>query len=43
MELAAPLAVSTVQDFLKTKTSIEVVRFVCFSSNDYEVYQKLIG
>ncbi len=40
IELAAPLAIDTVQEFLASETSIEEVRFVCFSGEDYEVYQQ---
>ncbi|UCH63058.1 MAG: O-acetyl-ADP-ribose deacetylase [Fidelibacterota bacterium] len=39
IELAAPIAVGTVQDFLADETAVEEVRFVCFSSEDYAVYQ----
>ena len=40
IELAAPIAIGTVQDFLADETSIEEVRFVCFSGEDYAVYQQ---
>lgn len=40
IELAAPIAIGTVQDFLADETSIEEVRFVCFSGEDYTVYQQ---
>ncbi len=40
IELAAPLAINTVQEFIKDESSIEGVRFVCFSGEDYAVYQR---
>jgi O-acetyl-ADP-ribose deacetylase (regulator of RNase III) len=43
MDLAAPLAVETVREFLKTPSSLQVVRFVCFSEKDFEVYERLLG
>lgn len=39
IERAAPIAIGTVQDFLTDETSIEEVRFVCFSTDDYAVYK----
>ena len=40
IELAAPIAIGTVQDFLAGESSLEEVRFVCFSSDDYAVYRQ---
>lgn len=40
IEQAAPIAIGTVQDFLADETSIEEVRFVCFSPGDYAVYEQ---
>lgn len=37
---ASRIALSTVIDYLKDHSDIAVVRFVCFSSSDYEVYQQ---
>ncbi len=37
---AAPIAIGTVQDFLAGESSLEKVRFVCFSSDDYVVYRQ---
>jgi O-acetyl-ADP-ribose deacetylase (regulator of RNase III) len=38
---ASKIAVSTVVDFLKNKTSIENVIFVCFDKENYELYKEL--
>ena len=40
IERAVPIAIETVQDFLAGESSLEEVRFVCFSSNDYATYQR---
>ncbi len=43
IELAAPIAIGTVQSAdwrMAGETSIEEVRFVCFSSDDYVVYRQ---
>ena len=40
IELAAPIAIETVQDFIAEEPSLEEVRFVCFSSDDYVVYRQ---
>ncbi|MFB0515642.1 MAG: O-acetyl-ADP-ribose deacetylase [Candidatus Neomarinimicrobiota bacterium] len=40
IERAAPIAIETVQDFLAEEPSIDEVRFVCFSREDYQVYQQ---
>ncbi|OLC08640.1 MAG: O-acetyl-ADP-ribose deacetylase [Gemmatimonadetes bacterium 13_1_40CM_70_11] len=39
---AATIAVETVRDCLARPTSIELVRFVCFSARDLDVYRKLL-
>ncbi|MBI5081646.1 MAG: O-acetyl-ADP-ribose deacetylase, partial [Chloroflexi bacterium] len=39
IQRATRIAVRTVKDFLATDDSIEQVVFVCFSLNDYEVYE----
>ncbi|MFQ5913660.1 MAG: O-acetyl-ADP-ribose deacetylase [Nitrospinota bacterium] len=40
IERAAKIAVETVRECLGKPTSVEVVRFVCFSAGDLAVYQK---
>lgn len=40
IQRATRIAVQTVKDFLATDDSIEQVMFVCFSLNDYEVYEQ---
>ncbi len=40
IELAAPIAIGTVQDFLADQPAMDEVRFVCFSGDDYAVYQR---
>jgi O-acetyl-ADP-ribose deacetylase (regulator of RNase III) len=40
---AAEIAVATVRDRLANPTSVELVRFVCFSVGDLEVYRRLLG
>ena len=42
IEQAAPIAVDTVREELRRPTSLELVRFVCFSAADLEVYQRLL-
>ena len=39
---AARIAVETVREALARPTSVEVVRFVCFSTRDLEVYRQLL-
>jgi len=39
---AARIAVDTVRDYLARPMSVELVRFVCFSARDLEVYGKLL-
>ena len=43
IEQAARIAVATVRAELQRPTSIELVRFVCFSESDLEVYRNLLG
>ena len=43
IEQAARIAVDTVRAALERPTSVELVRFVCFSRSDLEVYQNLLG
>jgi len=43
VERAAEIAVTTVRAALGTATSIELVRFVCFSEADRDVYRRLLG
>ena len=40
---AAGIAVETVRAALPRATSVRLVRFVCFSTADLEVYRKLLG
>ena len=39
---AAQIAVETVRDCLARPTSVELVRFACFTARDLEVYRKLL-
>ncbi len=41
--LAAPLAVSTCREYLEESGSKCEVVFCCFSRNDYDLYEKLLG
>jgi len=43
IEQAACIAVETVRQQLEQPTSIELVRFVCFSGGDLEVYRQALG
>jgi O-acetyl-ADP-ribose deacetylase (regulator of RNase III) len=43
IEAAARIAVETVRAELRVPTSVELVRFVCFSADDLAVYRKLLG
>jgi O-acetyl-ADP-ribose deacetylase (regulator of RNase III) len=43
LEQAAEIAVTTVRETVATPTSIELVRFVCFSAADLAVYRRLLG
>lgn len=42
IQLAAPLAVREVRDFVSENPGLKEVRFVVFSADDYKVYQPLI-
>jgi O-acetyl-ADP-ribose deacetylase (regulator of RNase III) len=42
IEQAARIAVDTVRGELRRPTSLELVRFVCFSAGDLEVYRLLV-
>jgi O-acetyl-ADP-ribose deacetylase (regulator of RNase III) len=41
-ELAAPLAVSTVQEFVRRKSPIAEVVFCCFSEGDLAIYRRTL-
>src|SRR3989440_10344910 len=43
IEQAARLAVDTVRRALREPGLVELVRFVCFSAGDLEVYRRLLG
>jgi O-acetyl-ADP-ribose deacetylase (regulator of RNase III) len=43
IEEAARIAVETVRGELQKPTSLELVRFVCFSAGDLSVYRKLLA
>jgi len=43
IEQAARIAVETVREALGKPTSVDLVRFVCFSAGDLEVYRQLLG
>lgn len=43
IEQAARIAVHTVRDVVSRPTSVELVRFVCFSERDWNVYLELLG
>jgi O-acetyl-ADP-ribose deacetylase (regulator of RNase III) len=42
IEQAARIAVETVRECLQKPTSVELVRFVCFSASDLAVYRELL-
>lgn len=42
-ELAAEIAISTVEGFLKNNPEIEKVIFVCFDDENFEIYQRKLG
>ena len=39
---AATVAIAAVRDGLTRPTSVRLVRFVCFSSDDLEIYRRLL-
>ena len=43
IEAAARIAVDTVRECRRKPTSLELVRFVCFSAGDLAVYEKLLA
>lgn len=43
IEKAAPIAVQAVRDALLEPSSLLLVRFVCFSAGDLEIYRKLLA
>jgi O-acetyl-ADP-ribose deacetylase (regulator of RNase III) len=43
VELAARIAVDTVREVVARPTTVELVRFVCFSEADWNVYLELLG
>jgi O-acetyl-ADP-ribose deacetylase (regulator of RNase III) len=43
IEAAARIAVAAVREELEQPTSVDLVRFVCFSAADLEVYRRLLG
>ncbi len=43
IEQAARIAVETVRERLAKETSVELIRFVCFSEKDLAVYQGILG
>ena len=42
LELATPIAIRTVKEFLQKSSSIEQVIFVCFNSKSFEYYRQLL-
>jgi O-acetyl-ADP-ribose deacetylase (regulator of RNase III) len=42
IELAAPLAVSTVCDFTTRQSSLGEIIFCCYSPGDYAIYQRML-
>jgi len=43
IDQAARIAVETVRQELRKPTSVDLVRFVCFSAGDFAVYEKLLA
>lgn len=43
LQQAAAIAVATVQNELRSDSSVELVRFMCFSAADLAVYRRLLG
>ena len=39
---AAEIAIAVVREYIKAKAGIEKVVFVCFSQEDYQIYQKIL-
>ena len=42
LESAAPIAVSTVREFLASHSGLETVTFCCYTSADHAIYTKLL-
>jgi O-acetyl-ADP-ribose deacetylase len=42
IELAAPVAIAEVRNFVRTPTPLREVTFCCFSLEDYAIYQRLL-
>jgi O-acetyl-ADP-ribose deacetylase len=42
-EQAASIAIKTVSDFLDLYSEIEEITFVCFDTDNFEIYENLIG
>ena len=42
-ELAAPIAIKSVEDALKNAPNIELVQFCTFTDEDYKIYKALLG
>lgn len=43
IELATQIAADTARLFIKHPTSLELVRFVCFSAKDLDIYQRILA
>jgi O-acetyl-ADP-ribose deacetylase (regulator of RNase III) len=43
IEAAARIAVETVREVVAAPTSLQLVRFVCFSEHDWTIYLELLG
>src|SRR5262249_27448787 len=43
LELAAPIAISTVHSFEHTASNLEKILFCCFSAEDFTVYSNLLS
>ena len=41
-EIAAEIAVETVKEVCSNNSSVESVKFICFSRNDYKIYESLV-
>ena len=42
LELAAPIAVSTVREFVESNDGLDAVTFCCYSREDLAIYKKLV-
>jgi len=42
-QLAAPIALATVQAFDFSRSQLREVAFCCYSPQDYDLYRKLLG